>query len=479
MAVTSIWPIKSNVRRVIDYARNPEKTVESVPEAMAKLHTIDGVVEYAVDDLKTEARAYVSCINCESEETAADEFMEVKEFWGKTDGRLCFHGYQSFKAGEVNAEMAHNIGVELATLLWGDRFQVVVATHCNTGHYHNHFVLNSVSITDGYHFVNSPADYQAMRELSDELCRKYQLSVVDNPEGRKKNYGEYLAEKAGKTPVHKSIRDDIDRAIAASLTMDEFYAFLEEIGYEFKFYREDGTTLLKYPGLRPHGAAKFARFHRLGSGYQLEDITQRILENSRRRLPFPEAEQDEVREYRAKNQPPRYERNRSPLYKLYLRYCYELHIIEKHPASVQRVSIFLREDVAKLDRLDAETRLMGKHKLSTYEDVTAYKRGLLTKIGELEQQRVELRNEVKRLKRGHELTTAESVIGQKSDITRQLRELRKEVGLCNDILLRSARTREELEWLLDQQEIEEKEEHNDELFRRRGGTGREDELGRH
>lgn len=36
MAVTSIWPIKSNkklrtIKNVIDYARNPEKTVEAVP----------------------------------------------------------------------------------------------------------------------------------------------------------------------------------------------------------------------------------------------------------------------------------------------------------------------------------------------------------------------------------------------------------------------------------------------------------------
>jgi len=476
MAVTSIWPIKSNVRYVIDYARNPEKTVEQVPEAMAKLHTIDGVVEYAADELKTETRAYVSCINCSCEEKAADEFMEVKEFWHKTDGRLCFHGYQSFKAGEVDAETAHKIGVELATRLWGDRFQVVIATHCNTGHYHNHFVLNSVSITDGYHFDNSPADYKAMRDMSDELCRKYRLSVIENPEGRRKNYGEYLAEKNGKTPVHKSIRDDIDRAIAASLTMDEFYNFLENIGYALKFYREDGTTLLKYPGLRPQGATKFARFHKLGSGYQLEDITRRILENSRRNLPFPEAEQEDVRDYRAHNPPPQYEPRKSPLYRLYLRYCYELHIIEAHPASVQRVSIFLREDIAKLDRLDAETRLMGKNRLSSYEDVTAHKRELMVKIGEFEERRSELRNELKRLKRGHELTTAEAVKGQISDITKQLRGLRKEVGLCDDILLRSARTREELEWLLDQQESERKEEHSDELFRRRSGTGREDEL---
>ena len=163
MAVTSIWPIKNNkklttIKKVIDYARNPEKTVERDPEALAPLHAINGVVEYAASEMKTETRAFVSCFNCTSEETAATEFMEVKRFWGKTDGRLCFHGYQSFWADEVDAETAHAIGKELAKRLWADRFQVVVATHCNTGHYHNHFVLNSVSFADGYHFVNNKTD---------------------------------------------------------------------------------------------------------------------------------------------------------------------------------------------------------------------------------------------------------------------------------------------------------------------------------
>ena len=149
MAVTSIWPIKGRVDKVINYARNPEKTTEAARPEQAALHAIDGVVEYAADEMKTEKREYVSCLNCK-EEDAVSQFMETKRLWKKTDGRLCYHGYQSFKADEVDAATAHQIGVALAKELWGDRFEVVVATHCNTGHYHNHFVINSVSFADGY-----------------------------------------------------------------------------------------------------------------------------------------------------------------------------------------------------------------------------------------------------------------------------------------------------------------------------------------
>ena len=484
MAVTSIWPIKNNkmlttIKKVIDYARNPEKTVERSPEVLTPLHAINGVVEYAADEMKTETRAYVSCFNCTSEETAALEFMQVKELWDKTEGRLCFHGYQSFKADEIDAETAHAIGKKLAERLWADRFQVVVATHCNTGHYHNHFVLNSVSFADGYHYVNSKADYEAMREVSDELCREYGLSVVENPSGRGKHYMEVIAEREGRTPLKKSIRNDIDRAIMASLTIYEFYDYLESVGYEIKYFKEDGITALKYPGLKPPGAKSYFRFHRLGEGYRLEDINNRILKNRQRYLPFPDEEKEAVRERRIKQPPPVYGQSKSSLQRLYLRYCYELHIIEKHPASAQRVSVFLREDIAKLDRLDAETRLLAKNKISTYEDMSTHKFALTRKIGELEEKRAELRNEARRYKRGNALITAEAVKVQISDITKELRQLRKEVSLCDDILLRSARTKEELDWLLEQQEKNGREEvKRDELFRRVGRTGRENESGR-
>lgn len=105
MVVTSIWPIKGRVDRVINYARNPEKTTESVYDELAALHTIDNVVEYATDEIKTERRSYVSCLNCR-EDTAAAQFVETKRLWDKLGGRACYHGYQSFKADEVRAEIS-------------------------------------------------------------------------------------------------------------------------------------------------------------------------------------------------------------------------------------------------------------------------------------------------------------------------------------------------------------------------------------
>ena len=469
MAVTSIWPIKGRVDRVINYARNPEKTTEASYEELASLHAIDNVVEYAADDMKTERRSYVSCINLRSEQTAAQEFMDTKRNWKNLGGRTCYHGYQSFKAGEVTAETAHEIGVKLAQELWGDRFEVVVATHCNTGHYHNHFVINSVSWADGYKFYNSPADYARMREVSDRLCREYAISVIENPGGRAKNYAEWQAERSGK-PTHRgTIRADIDRAILASTTERDFLRVMGEMGYQLKI-RGKGGKPLKYPALKPPEAGGYFRFHKLGEGYSLDEIKERILHNLQKQVPFPEVVHRPPRRYRVRGKP---RKKVTGLRALYFRYCYELHIIVKKPASVKRVSFLLREDIAKLDRLDAETRFLGKHRIGTIGELTAHRETASAEIDALTAQRQELRKELRRLDRQGDAKAVDEVKQKISAISSRLKALRKEVVLCDGIAQRSGQVRENLERLVKQKEIERKELTQHELFRRRGGAGRE------
>ena len=97
----------------------------------------------------------------------------AKDFWHKTDGILSFHAEQSFKENEVTPEIAHEIGVRLAEEMWGDRFQVVVSTHLNTKHLHNHFVINSVSFKDGYKYYSNFENTALLRKASDERCAEY------------------------------------------------------------------------------------------------------------------------------------------------------------------------------------------------------------------------------------------------------------------------------------------------------------------
>ena len=332
MAVTALWPVKSRLDKVIAYVQNPEKVTEDYAAETAALHTICGVIEYAADNAKTERREYVSCLNC-SEATAAKEFLNVKKYWRKTDGRLCYHGYQSFRPGEVDAQTAHDIGVELAKRLWGDRFQVVVATHCNTGAYHSHFVINSVSFLDGYKFYESNGDYHQMREMSDQLCREYGISVIENPQKRGKHYGQYDAERNGKPTHSQMIRNDIDRAVAASQNAQAFFCMLREMGYTVTTHGKGGAPL-KHPKLTPPGAGKNFRFDTLGDEYTLDRILERVHHNFRRIQPFVPLPVNNRRVKTARMP----KKKLTGIRALYFRYCCELGVIKKYPERIKRVS---------------------------------------------------------------------------------------------------------------------------------------------
>jgi len=479
MAVTSIWPIRGRVGKVIDYARNPEKVTEGGLQKQAELHMIEGVMEYAANDMKTEQRSYVTCLNCREDE-AAKQFMETKEYWSrvlgkdKTGGRVCFHGYQSFAAGEVTAEQAHQIGVELAKRLWGEQFEVLVATHCNTGHYHTHFVINSVSWRDGHKFHNGPEDYQPMREISDRLCLKYGLSIVEEPVGRGMNRAEYDAEKNGMPTVRGLIRQDIEEAIAASVTSDEFFARMSEKGYEIKV-RSDSGSLLKYPAIRPPDAARFFRFHKLGAGFALDEILDRVADNYRRKLPFPEEEQEEVKRYREKTQP---REKPTGLRALYIRYCYELHIIEKHPASVKRVSFLMREDLTRMDLLDEQTRLLADHLIETKEDLDSYREKATEEIESLTELRKDLRNELKRVQRKGEPEAAADIKARIGAASEEIKKKKHELYLCDCIEARSAPMERDLDALIREQNERKEEKDNEQHVGRSGRTSRTDVAGR-
>ena len=154
MATTSIWRVKGWLGKVVVYVENPDKTTNPKFYTVEDMTEQDGqelsdVIHYAVNSRKTQkadnedcavVHRFVSGINC-SPSTARDEMLAVKKRFGKENGTVAYHGYQSFAPGEATPEMAHEIGMKLAARLWGDRYQVIVATHLDKeNHLHNHFV---------------------------------------------------------------------------------------------------------------------------------------------------------------------------------------------------------------------------------------------------------------------------------------------------------------------------------------------------
>ena len=458
MATTSLWRVGGRLGGVLLYAENPEKTTEVKavnPPKDVDINALGDVIAYASREDATNVRQFVSGVNCDPK-TARNEMLAVKQMFEKEGGTIAYHGYQSFAEGEVTPEQAHEIGVKLATELWGDKFQVLVATHLDKeSHLHNHFVINTVSFIDGKKFYRSESDYRKMREVSDRLCREYGLSVIEDPTRKGRHYSEWLAEHNGQPTIRSQIRADVDRAAAASFTETEFLSLLEEMGYKVKVLGSSGKPL-KHPALKPPGAKNYFRFDGLGKGYSLDVLLERVGSNTKRQVPFSEAEIAAAGQYRRKHVP---KPKLKGLYALYIRYCFELGIIKKYPASRKRVSMNMREDIAKLEKLNAQTRFLGRHGIETFEDLDRFRNEAKDKLAGLDHTRNHLKNELKKALRTEDASLAEQLRIQISEISKDMKELRKDLSLCDAVEERSERVAAELAAIeKDQAEKEGREE---------------------
>ena len=453
MAVTSIWYVSERVDSVIKYIENPEKTIERPelsPEAVAARQAVGDVIDYAENGDKTEQMMYVTGINC-SAQNAANDFLQTKLSWDKTGGRVAYHGYQSFKEGDgkITAEQAHEIGVKLAREIWGDRFEVVVATHLNTDHYHNHFVVNSVSFVDGLKYRRTKADYRQFRQVSDRLCKEAKLHVVEKPVSKSgKTYDEWVAERQGKTTVRGLIRDDIDYAIKISRTEKQFAAAMKELGYEFKFFKKDGSYL-EHPGIKPPGAKSYFRFRGLGPDYDYDSIRRRIIENTL--VPGTPFLIEKKSNQKWDNQP---DRDLSGLPGKYQRFCIRLYAYISRPTKKEYIPMALREDIAKLDRYIEQLDYLYQNKIESGISLESKKTELKHELGALIIKRRKLYSVKKRAVRSHDVQQIEATKADIRAVSKEIRELKKQVSLCESIVVSSERVAQGLEAPTRKPEIE-------------------------
>ncbi|MDL2259209.1 relaxase/mobilization nuclease domain-containing protein [Eubacteriales bacterium OttesenSCG-928-K08] len=279
---------------------------------------------------------------------------------------------QSFKGQEASPELAHKIAKELAEKLIGDGFQAVVSTHLNTGNIHSHIVWNSVNCFTGAKYIsNSKSYYLEVRRLSDELCKKYGLSIIDPEQDSKgKAYAEWQAEKNGEPTYRSIIRNAIDEAIRESFSFPQFTEIMEEKGFRFKLD-------LKRPSIRFQGRERYARFDRLGKGYDLEDIKERIAGQS-----LDSYEQHFAQEYSHPQRPPR---KYSVFHKttlrsafsmrglrgLYFHYLYRMGVLPNKSQYQRKPSAYLLDEIRQLDKRIAMYEYLCKHNISTTTELHA------------------------------------------------------------------------------------------------------------
>ena len=458
MATTKLLIIR-DVADTVDYIENPDKTVAGLDALAAYAAHIASsrgysehsehfgtLVDYVLRGDKTDIVRFVTGINCEPE-TAAREMEMTRERFDKTDTvRQGYHLIQSFQPGEVAPEVAHKIGVEMAQRLLGDRFEVVVSTHIDREHIHNHIAWNSVSCVDGKmaHY-NKSFYFKDVRGTSDALCREHHLSVVlpargrlnsrlevtdaatgmrvlDEPKGR--------ARGRGNNTVRARVAADMDGIIAQSKTWNEFIANLRSAGYDVRHGNE-----LKHFAIRTPSGTKI-RTASLGARYTEDALRERVRRNTMNPTIAAALERaDEQRKNGAKKRSAAVRGSYKPTklrgYRaLYFRYLYMLGKVKKRGMS-RRASRYLTTSAKRLKATIAQEQFLRTNKLSTHAELRLYVAATEDEIYRLSAERAPLYR-----------TRANAEL--REELTARIRKHRANLRLANNVEHDSTEIRNEL-----------------------------------
>lgn len=417
MAYTKILVVHNRLDKSVDYAQNKDKTT---------LDPLEAAIGYALNREKTEAICFETAVNCDRETVYAD-MMATKDRWGKVKRkRKGYHVIQSFAPGEVTPELAHTVGVELAQQLLSERYEVIVTTHLDKAHLHNHIVFNSVSFVDGVMYRDAMKDYyQGIRGTSDTICQEHGLSVIepdpDNPDKRRSR-----PEWEGKTNVRDTVRQDVDAALARAFTFQALLNELRRMGYQINAGNR------KHISVRPPGAGGNIRLDSLGEGYTEADLKARLegIRSGKVQSPAPRHPPlcpylPPGRRYRVRGGLSRRKPHKLTGFQaLCFKYLYLLQEIKRGRPRTKRTAFVMRQEVIKFERYQRQFLYLHRNRIETAGQLAMQYDALQAEIDALTEQRSDL---YRRKRRGED--TEEQITA----ITQALRPLRRELRLCVQI----------------------------------------------
>ena len=427
MATTGFWPVKNNLKDVISYAGNPDKTTR--PECLDD--DLKNVLSYAGKDEKTDQQLFVSGINC-TPSLAYEQMMATKRRFGKTGGNVAYHGYQSFLTNEVTPELAHKIGIDTAKQLWGAEYEVVVTTHLNTNNLHNHIVLNSVSFKTGRKFENHISDHIQLRQVSDEICRSHHLFVLEHSSFYSKSRKEYWISKSGRLSRRDILRRDIDDAVKNAATPDEFKRHLMAKGYTFK-----RGTEYKHVSIIAPGWTRAIRLDNLGHQYAIETIHVRLQENlTKNPLKYIPVNRPHSRPLTDLEYELRKVGRMDTLQALMYLFTQLLKLVIGESVLQKQApfSPYMRSEAARLDRYTAEYKILCVHNIHTTDELNAFIEVKRASLADVLALRNKVDGKIRRVKCEEDLLQwKQNRRGLSSEITKMRKEIRAAQNLLEDL----------------------------------------------
>lgn len=378
---------------------------------------------YATNPDKTEKKFYTTGINCEVE-NAIEQMIATKKKYKKEKGILAFHAYQSFNEGEVTPEIAHEIGVKLANEMWGDRFQVVVSTHLNTRHPHNHFVINSVSFKDGYKYYSNLENTALVRKTSDDICDEFGLKVLGKKNCKSGiNFENFYRKSLKNSDYYNFAKEDLDYAIKNSYSKKEFEQMLIAMGYKYN-YRAGKLSIRREPYKRNIRVERA-----FGEDYSMEKIRNRIYRNPiRKNKNIPWVKSLNGKYFSRKGSVRNWTKPKG-IRALYYHYCYLLKVYPKRNEQY-KLSPYMRAAVRKMEDYSQKNRFLAKYKITTLEEIRNVKKEQEDNLKKHLNVRDKLYDKKKNLNTDE---GKNAVYKEIIAVTEQIKTIRKGIRFCNEI----------------------------------------------
>ena len=401
----------------------------AVTELYNRKTNLSGLIEYVKNGDKTDEMRYVSGINC-LPETAYEEMKATKDRFNKGKEQILgYHVIQSFKAGEVNPELAHELGLEFINEVCGKDFEVVIATHVNTENIHNHIVINSVSLKTGkrYYDYHSSRDY--LRIVSDCMCQYYGLSVLEDSIWKHKGAYKRFAKE---NPYMQMVKQDADRCLEESFYKNDFLDRMEKLGYKCVIDEEQGLVVHDLAKDRKVYCQKF-----FGDEYSYNRVLDRTLElkdyenvniKYGKRYKMSVEDYNKMIERKRQN-----EIKKLPL--LYLLFCLLLKI-DPLPAKMDfkevRVPLTkeMRIELKYMNELSRQAVLLNENKIGSLDDLNSFRTKLEDEVRILKGTRESLQRKKRKSKNQDDIDKYDKELKQ---LAPKIKSLNADIQNCYKI----------------------------------------------
>jgi Relaxase/Mobilisation nuclease domain len=333
--------------------------------------TVNKSIAYILNPQKTDSLLHVSGLNCVAEKAIA--YQQFQGVYQRYDTKRDFsnnakkkpikahHFIQSFKEGDITPEISHKIAEDWAKQVFGDNRQVVIATHIDKGHVHNHFIVNAYDF-DGKKFYSNKSSLQRAREISDKVSLEHGITPIQGNKKKGVHYKEWLETKKGSS-WKQNIRLTIDKAVIKAKDIDDLFTILQSHGYEIK----KG----KHISIRPKNLERFVRIQSLGEQYKLDNLIMRI-KNKEFELPILLEPTQPIRKPTAK-----FTANKKPSYKgIQLKYVSLIKLIadlivkdQKPARKYNPKKPYSKENDYDINKIASHLRLLNRENIESESEL--------------------------------------------------------------------------------------------------------------